>query len=113
MIVALISPRSGKQDSRPWPIPIFRRSRAAGCSQVPPQRAWSVAGALPSPKAPMANTPAPSFYRFKLGAFELTAVSDGPLQIGPPQANLSTETSKEDMAKTLADNFLPTDNVAL
>ena len=61
----------------------------------------------------MANTPAPSFYRFKLGAFELTAVSDGPLQIGPPAAGVFTETTKEDMAKLLADNFLPTDNVAM
>ncbi|MPZ41101.1 MAG: MBL fold metallo-hydrolase [Rhizobiales bacterium] len=64
-------------------------------------------------KAPMANAQAPSFYRFKLGAFELTAVSDGPLHTSPPSANLFTETSKEDMAKILADNFLPTDNVSM
>jgi glyoxylase-like metal-dependent hydrolase (beta-lactamase superfamily II) len=64
-------------------------------------------------RAPMANTQAPSFYRFKLGAFELTAVSDGPLHFGPPQANFFTDTSKEDMAKVLADNFLPTENVRL
>jgi glyoxylase-like metal-dependent hydrolase (beta-lactamase superfamily II) len=64
-------------------------------------------------KAPMANTQAPSFYRFKLGAFELTAVSDGPLQMGPPQANVFVDTSREDMTKALADNFLPTDNVSL
>ncbi|HZO46485.1 MAG TPA: MBL fold metallo-hydrolase [Xanthobacteraceae bacterium] len=64
-------------------------------------------------KAPMANTPSPSFYRFKLGAFELTAVSDGPLQMGPPAGGVFTETSKEDLTKALADNFLPTDNVAM
>jgi hypothetical protein len=70
---------------------------------------WSPALA----KAPMANTQAPSFYRFKLGAFELTVISDGPLHMGPPSANVFTETSKEDMAKVLADNFLPTDNVSM
>jgi glyoxylase-like metal-dependent hydrolase (beta-lactamase superfamily II) len=64
-------------------------------------------------RAPMANTQAPSFYRFKLGAFELTTVSDGPLHFGPPQANFFTDMSKEDIAKVLADNFLPTENVWL
>jgi glyoxylase-like metal-dependent hydrolase (beta-lactamase superfamily II) len=70
---------------------------------------WSPAFA----KAPTANTPSPSFYRFKLGAFELTAVSDGPLQTGPAAGGLFTETTKEDMAKVLADNFLPADTVAM
>jgi glyoxylase-like metal-dependent hydrolase (beta-lactamase superfamily II) len=64
-------------------------------------------------KAPMANTQAPLFYRFKLGGFELTAISDGPLQMGPPSDKVFSETSREDMAKILADNFLPTDNVSL
>ena len=36
-------------------------------------------------KAPLLNTPAPSFYRFKLGTIEATVVSDGPLPIGDPQ----------------------------
>src|SRR6185295_16090129 len=70
---------------------------------------WSPAFA----KAPMTNTQAPSFYRFKLGAFELTAVSDGPLQMGTPAAGVFTETSKEDLTKALADNFLPTDSVSM
>jgi hypothetical protein len=64
-------------------------------------------------KAPMANAQAPSFYRFRLGAFELTAVSDGPLQMGAPQPNIFTETSKDEMVKTLADNFLPADAVSM
>ena len=64
-------------------------------------------------KAPMANAQAPSFYRFKLGAFELTAVSDGPLQMGPPQPHIFTDTSKDQMVKTLADNFLPSDAVSM
>jgi hypothetical protein len=36
-------------------------------------------------KAPMLNTPAPAFYRFKLGSIEATVVSDGPLSIGDPK----------------------------
>ena len=48
----------------------------------------------------MANAQAPSFYRFKLGAFELTAVSDGPLQMGAPQPNIFTDTSLRAMLVT-------------
>jgi glyoxylase-like metal-dependent hydrolase (beta-lactamase superfamily II) len=63
-------------------------------------------------KAPMLNTQAPSFYRFKLGAIEATVVSDGPLPIGPaartfrglPEAELTT---------MVTDMMLPTDNVVL
>jgi hypothetical protein len=64
-----------------------------------------------SAKAPMANTQAPGFYRFKVGAFEATVVSDGPLQLGAPAAGVFTDVSKEQMVKELDDNFLPTDNV--
>src|SRR5215475_8590717 len=64
-------------------------------------------------KAPMANTQAPTFYRFKVGAFEATIVSDGPLHMGAPAAGVFTDLSKEQMLKELDDNFLPTDDVAL
>lgn len=33
--------------------------------------------------APFANAPAPAWYRFRLGGFECTVVSDGPLDIRP------------------------------
>ena len=36
-------------------------------------------------KAPMLNTQAPHFYRFKLGNFEGTIVSDGTLPLGDPR----------------------------
>jgi glyoxylase-like metal-dependent hydrolase (beta-lactamase superfamily II) len=64
-------------------------------------------------KAPLINTPAPAFYRFKLGAFELTVVSDGPLHMGEPSGNVFVGMSKEQMVKTLADNMLPSDDVLL
>jgi glyoxylase-like metal-dependent hydrolase (beta-lactamase superfamily II) len=64
-------------------------------------------------KAPMINRPAPPFYRFKLGAFEVTIVSDGPINIGPPKDGLLTGVSANDMRKVLERNFLPADTVEL
>src|SRR5947208_13982168 len=66
-----------------------------------------------SAKAPMANTQAPGFYRFKVGAFEATVVSDGPLHMGAPAGGVFTDVSKEQMLKELTENFLPTDNVLM
>jgi len=68
---------------------------------------------IASGKAPMANMQAPAFYRFKVGAFEATVVSDGPLHLGAPTGGVFTDVSKEQMTKELTDNFLPADDVAL
>src|SRR4051794_6365414 len=68
---------------------------------------------LANTKAPMANTQTPSFYRFKVGSFEATAVSDGPLHMGEPAAGVFSDVSKEQMLKELNDNFLPTEDVQL
>ena len=38
-------------------------------------------------KAPMLNTPAPSFYRFKIGNVEATIATDGALPLGDPHKN--------------------------
>lgn len=64
-------------------------------------------------KAPLQNTQVPAFYRFKIGEIEATAVSDGPLSLGEPKTDVFIGLSKEEFGKTLADNFLPTDNVVL
>jgi glyoxylase-like metal-dependent hydrolase (beta-lactamase superfamily II) len=63
-------------------------------------------------KAPMQNVQAPGIYRFKVGAFEATVISDGPLMMGPPQADVFVGLSKEDFIKALSDNYLPVDNLA-
>ena len=63
-------------------------------------------------KSPMLNTPAPAFYRFKLGTMEATVVSDGPLAIGDPKNTFRGPTA-EDISKMMSDEFLPTDNVVL
>jgi glyoxylase-like metal-dependent hydrolase (beta-lactamase superfamily II) len=63
-------------------------------------------------KAPMQNTQAPSFYRFKIGSIEATVVSDGPLPIGPASRTFRGPNEAE-LGKMFADHFLPTDNVVL
>ena len=64
-------------------------------------------------KAPLLNTQAPNFYRFKIGAIEATVVSDGPLELGAPQPELFKGVTKEEFGKALTDNFLPTDSLRL
>jgi glyoxylase-like metal-dependent hydrolase (beta-lactamase superfamily II) len=88
---------------------LSRRALLAGVS------ACGLAG-LASPafaKAPMLNKLAPAYYRFKIGAFEATVVSDGPLALGEPKPEFFVGVTKEEMTRDLTDNFLPTDNVVL
>jgi glyoxylase-like metal-dependent hydrolase (beta-lactamase superfamily II) len=66
-----------------------------------------------SAKAPIAGTQAPAFYRFKLGGFEATVISDGPLHMGEPRADVFGGLNKEEFTKVLDDNRLPTDNVLM
>ena len=83
---------------------ITRRSAIASLSSV----ATSVLmPGVAMAKAPMLNTQAPAFYRFKLGAFELTVVSDGPLGLGAANDGIFTGVSKADFTKMLNDNYLP------
>src|SRR5215218_6468686 len=63
-------------------------------------------------KAPLLNTSAPYFYRFKLGSAEATIVSDGTLPLGDPHTNVSG-LSKEEMDRQLNENFLPIHNAVL
>lgn len=68
----------------------------------------NVAGA----RAPMVGTPAPYFYRFKLGDAEATIVSDGTLPLGDPKANF-TGLGAAEIERQLKDNFLPPANAVL
>jgi len=73
-------------------------------------------GGIPIPsalaKAPLSNTQAPYFYRFKIGSIEATVVSDGPLSLGQPSATIKG-TTKEEVSKLLTDNFLDTEKLIL
>ncbi|MGD9919984.1 MAG: MBL fold metallo-hydrolase [Pseudorhodoplanes sp.] len=89
---------------------ITRRSAIAGLSTL-------AAAVLPHgtalAKAPMLNTQAPAYYRYKLGSFEVTVVSDGPLGLGALQDNIFAGISKADFTKILHDNYLPSDAVEM
>src|SRR5262245_7353265 len=63
-------------------------------------------------RAPIVSGQVPYFYRFMVGKFQATVVSDGPLPLGEPSATLKGHT-KGELAKALANNFLPTDNLVL
>lgn len=86
-------------------IDVTRRALLAGSASL------AVTAALA--KAPMLNAPAPGFHRFKLGEFEVTVISDGPLVLGPPSGDVFKGLSKEDMTALLSRNFLPTQNVEM
>jgi glyoxylase-like metal-dependent hydrolase (beta-lactamase superfamily II) len=90
---------------------LSRRRLLAGVSAAAAGLVGSASIALA--KAPLQNTQAPAFYRFKIGSIEATAVSDGPLSLGEPKPDLFVGLSKEEFGRTLTENFLPTDNVVL
>jgi len=48
-------------------------------------------------KAPLQGTQAPAYYRFKVGAFEATVISDGPLDLGEPKDDVFLGLTKQDM----------------
>src|SRR5688572_28159416 len=56
--------------------------------------------------APMANVQVPAVYRFKLGGFECTVVSDGPLGLGPIKAEMFKGYTQERIDELLAANFI-------
>jgi glyoxylase-like metal-dependent hydrolase (beta-lactamase superfamily II) len=89
---------------------LSRRALLAGGSAV---AATGLVG-MPSlhAKAPMTNTQAPTFYRFKLGNAEATIVSDGPLPLGDPSGAF-LGLSKDEIKRQLNDNFLPLENAVL
>jgi glyoxylase-like metal-dependent hydrolase (beta-lactamase superfamily II) len=91
---------------------ITRRNALLGSAAVGATAAvgFSATGVLA--RAPMAKSQVSYFYRFPLGKFQATVVSDGPLPLGKP-ADTMKGVPEPELTKALADNFLPTDNVVL
>ena len=87
-----------------------RRSLIAGASALAASAALPVASLA---KAPLQNVQAPAFYRFKLGAFEATVISDGPLALGAPADGIFEGLGKADFTKLLNDNYLPSDAIEM
>jgi glyoxylase-like metal-dependent hydrolase (beta-lactamase superfamily II) len=110
----LSCPNTVEKENAMHELPITRRSLLGGSA------ALAAAGLLggriigsADAKAPMTNTQAPAFYRFKLGAIEATVVSDGPIgPLGEPSTAFLGG-PKEEIGKMLSDNFLVTDNLVL
>jgi len=89
---------------------VSRRHLLMGASTL---AATGFIGDMPAvARAPLLGTQAPYWYRFKLGNFEGTIVSDGILPLGKPEENFVGLT-KDEMAKQLSSNFLPMDNAVL
>lgn len=63
-------------------------------------------------KAPIAGTQAPSYFRFKIGEIEVTALHDGE-GVRPLDASFVRNAPLEDVQKVLASNFLPTDKLTI
>lgn len=63
-------------------------------------------------RAPFRNTTPAAWYRFKIGDFEATVVSDGGLPIGDPAQALPAS-PREEIASLMRDHFLPPDAATL
>lgn len=57
--------------------------------------------------APMQGTQVPGWYRFKLGSFEITILSDGSYDL--PTSLMATNRPREEVKALLEQNFLPTE----
>jgi len=68
-------------------------------------------GACVQARAPVSKSQVPGYYRFSLGQFQLTVVSDGTIAF--PAEALWPEASKADRDAVLASDFQPTDKSTL
>lgn len=63
-------------------------------------------------KGPILKSQTSYYYRFPVGEFQATVISDGPLPLGEPSATMKGMT-KDEIGKALTENFLPTDKIVL
>ena len=81
---------------RPFTLAFLSAALVAGAATLPSMPAHAA--------APMVKSSAPGFYRFKLGAFEVTALSDGTDDL--PMDQLLTHTTPAKVQAALAAHFL-------
>src|SRR5262249_45184184 len=96
-----------RQTGRTPMTALSRRSLLAGAAAI------TAAGSISAPAraaAPMIGKQGPSFYRYKIGDFEVTALSEGSVRNAALQ-NMALNKTVPDIQKALGDAFLPTDNV--
>jgi len=70
----------------------------------------SLTGTAARAAAPLVGKQGPSFYRYKVGDFEVTALNEGVVRNATP-ANMAVNKTLPDVQKALGDAFLPTDHV--
>ena len=63
--------------------------------------------------APMLGPARPTFYRFRLGDFEVTTLRDGAVQLDGPHPIFGENQSAEDVAAYAEENFLPADRMEI
>lgn len=85
-------------------MPVLRLLRAAALTAFTASLTVGLPTLPAHAAAPMAKTPAPGFYRMPLGEFEITALSDGTIDL--PVDKLLTNTTAGRVNKTLAESFL-------
>jgi glyoxylase-like metal-dependent hydrolase (beta-lactamase superfamily II) len=92
-------------------IILTRRSLLGGAAAVTAAAAGSLIDASPArAAAPMVGKQGPSFYRYKVGDFEVTALSEGVARNTNVQG-MAVNKTVADVQGALAGAFLPTDHV--
>ena len=82
---------------------------AAGAALAP--LAWGSRSAHAT--APMLGAAPPDHYRFKLGEFEVTTISDGAVQVDGPHPLFGENVSAAEVQALAAQNFLPPDRMVI
>lgn len=91
-------------------VSLSRRDFLVGAAAL--SGAVALAPSLARAAAPPTGTAAPAWYRFRIGDFEASVVSDGPLALGPP-GDAFKGVSEEELKQDLRASFLTTDAVVL
>ena len=87
---------------------LTRRGMLGGAAAI---AVGSLSGTPPARAgAPLIGNQGPSFYRYKVGDFEVTALNEGVVRNSTP-ANMAVNKTLPDVQKALGDAFLPTDHV--
>lgn len=91
---------------------LSRRQTLLGAAMLAGTGAAGLGSTSAEARAPLLKSQAPYFYRFNVGAMQVSMVSDGPLPLGEPGGAFLGAT-KDEIAKMLTDNFLSPSNVVL
>ncbi|MBN8534594.1 MAG: MBL fold metallo-hydrolase [Rhizobiales bacterium] len=89
---------------------LFQRSALVGATLVGGAGPLALSMGRAQAAAPLAGVQAPAFFRFKIGAFEVTALHEGTAS-RPLDASFVRNAELKDVQAVLAENFLPTDTI--